>query len=148
MSQELPSLSPDACRDEQSLRCFVEASISPNAWPIQSPSLRRPLTRRFEAKVGKSPREFVRLGRFALAWQTAAAQPRATWATVAAEAGYADPPHLDRDFRLLAGAAPTRVFAEGRDVNTASCPIRSSRIPSPRRRRGIDAATAPLGAAQ
>ena len=35
------SLSPDACRDEETLRRFVQANISVNAWPIHAHSLRR-----------------------------------------------------------------------------------------------------------
>ncbi len=34
-------LSPAACRDEVTLHEFVKAEISPNAWPIHSPPLRR-----------------------------------------------------------------------------------------------------------
>lgn len=35
------ALSASACRDEATLRSFIETRISPNAWPIQSPALRR-----------------------------------------------------------------------------------------------------------
>lgn len=34
-------LPPAACRDEATLRDFIQAKISPNAWPIFSPQLRR-----------------------------------------------------------------------------------------------------------
>lgn len=34
-------LSPAACRDEETLRTFIQTKISPNAWPIHSPLLRR-----------------------------------------------------------------------------------------------------------
>ena len=34
-------LPPDACRDEETLREFIQTNISPNAWPILSPLLRR-----------------------------------------------------------------------------------------------------------
>lgn len=34
-------LSPAACRDEETLRTFVQTKISPNAWPILSPLLRK-----------------------------------------------------------------------------------------------------------
>jgi hypothetical protein len=30
-----------ACRDEETLRAFIQTRISPNAWPILSPLLRR-----------------------------------------------------------------------------------------------------------
>ena len=35
------ALSASACRDEATLRSFIETHISPNAWPIQSPALKR-----------------------------------------------------------------------------------------------------------
>lgn len=35
------TLSAAACRDEATLRAFVQTHISPNAWPIHSPALRR-----------------------------------------------------------------------------------------------------------
>ncbi|MDI3288589.1 hypothetical protein [Polyangium sp. 15x6] len=35
------ALSASACRDEATLRSFIETRISPNAWPIHSPVLRR-----------------------------------------------------------------------------------------------------------
>jgi hypothetical protein len=34
-------LPPAACRDEETLRTFIQTKISPNAWPILSPMLRR-----------------------------------------------------------------------------------------------------------
>lgn len=34
-------LPPAACRDEETLRTFIQTKISPNAWPILSPTLRR-----------------------------------------------------------------------------------------------------------
>lgn len=34
-------LPPSACRDEETLRVFIQTRISPNAWPILSPLLRR-----------------------------------------------------------------------------------------------------------
>lgn len=37
-SRALPA---EACRDEATLRAFIQANISPNAWPIHAPALRR-----------------------------------------------------------------------------------------------------------
>ncbi|OJH34990.1 helix-turn-helix domain-containing protein [Cystobacter ferrugineus] len=77
---------------------------------------RRQLTRRFQDAVGVPPREFVRFARFTRAWQVAATEPGSKWADVAADAGYADQPHLDRDFREFVGAAPSRVYPGGHPV--------------------------------
>jgi AraC-like DNA-binding protein len=83
---------------------------------------RRQLTRRFTEAVGVTPRDFVRFARFSRAWRAAAMEPGASWAALAAEAGYADQPHLDRDFRSLAGAPPSRVFSGGPPVEATVGP--------------------------
>ena len=71
---------------------------------------RKQLTRRFDAATGVTPRDFVRFARFSRAWRAAAVAPGGLLADLAAEAGYADQPHLDRDFRQFAGAPPSRVL--------------------------------------
>lgn len=71
---------------------------------------RRQLARRVQQSLGRSPREFRRVARFAHAWWLAW-ERRASWATIAAEAGYCDQAHLAREFRALAGAAPSAVFS-------------------------------------
>ncbi|WNG41004.1 AraC family transcriptional regulator [Archangium violaceum] len=77
---------------------------------------RRQLTRRFQDAVGVPPRDFVRFARMARAWRGAATTPDRKLAELAAEAGYADQPHLDRDFRELAGAPPSRALGKGQRV--------------------------------
>ncbi|NAZ82076.1 helix-turn-helix domain-containing protein [Kineococcus sp. R8] len=77
----------------------------------------RHLSGRFRTEVGLSPSTLARVSRFdrtrqALqASQAVPASPR-TIADVAAEHGYADHAHLDRDFREFAGAPPRRWLAE------------------------------------
>lgn len=70
----------------------------------------RQLDRRFRRAVGLPPRRFGRIVRFARAWQALAAAPPRRWADAAADLGYADQPHLIREFRALAGTTPTRLF--------------------------------------
>jgi AraC-like DNA-binding protein len=72
---------------------------------------RRHLNRRFQGSVGWTPRDFKRLARFARAWRIACAGPVASWAAVAADAGYFDQAHLVRDFKDLAGETPTHLFS-------------------------------------
>lgn len=54
-----------------------------------------------------TPATFARILRFQRVLRHRTAVPGATWAEVAAAAGYADPPHLVREFRRIAGIAPT-----------------------------------------
>jgi AraC-like DNA-binding protein len=67
----------------------------------------RQLERRFLREAGLSPKLFGRIARLqrALAWR--AQHPALSWAAVAAAAGYFDQMHLVRDFRALAGDAPS-----------------------------------------
>jgi AraC-like DNA-binding protein len=90
---------------------------------------RRQLTRRFQEAVGVPPRDFVRFARMARAWRGAATTPDRKLAELAAEAGYADQPHLDRDFRELAGAPPSRTLGQGRVVATVEPEAPSSVSP-------------------
>lgn len=71
---------------------------------------RRHLTTRFTAEFGLPPREVARLHRFDAALQLA--RRGLGWAQVAARAGFADQPHLVREFGALAGQTPTRWRAE------------------------------------
>jgi AraC-like DNA-binding protein len=73
---------------------------------------RRQLERRFGGSVGLSPRAFKRVARFSRAVRLAGTPRPASWAEIAAEAGYVDQPHLVRDFRSLAGGTPTAVFSD------------------------------------
>lgn len=67
---------------------------------------RKHLTRRFAGEVGLSPKTLALMLRFHRACALARAAPRHGWASVAAEAGYADQAHLVRDFRVFAGETP------------------------------------------
>ncbi len=66
---------------------------------------RRYLLRRFDAEVGLGPKSAARLIRFEQVCRRMRAEP-AHWAEIAADAGYYDQPHLNRDFRELAGTSP------------------------------------------
>lgn len=67
---------------------------------------RKQLTRRFAGEIGLSPKTLALMLRFHRACALARSGPRHGWASVAAEAGYADQAHLVRDFRVFAGETP------------------------------------------
>jgi AraC-like DNA-binding protein len=73
----------------------------------------RHFARLFLETVGLSPKLYARVSRFARVIQRVTHEPAAPWADVAAEAGYADQPHFNREFRALAGFAPGRYRALG-----------------------------------
>ena len=66
----------------------------------------RRLQRAFAVAVGVPPKVAARVARFRRALRLAAAEPHLTWGAVAARCGYADQPHLVREFRALAGVTP------------------------------------------
>jgi AraC-like DNA-binding protein len=66
---------------------------------------RRYLARRFGVEVGLSPKAVARQIRFAGVRQAIERSP-ARWAELAAQAGYCDQAHLNRDFRDLSGTTP------------------------------------------
>jgi len=75
----------------------------------------RHLSGRFRAEVGLPPSTLARVSRFdrtRRALQAAPAPGPGALADVAAEHGYADHAHLDRDFRDFAGVPPRRWLAE------------------------------------
>jgi AraC-like DNA-binding protein len=62
-------------------------------------------------ETGLTPKAAARVIRFDRARRAVAAAGGARLAQVAAETGYADQSHLDREFRALAGLAPSRWYA-------------------------------------
>jgi AraC-like DNA-binding protein len=69
---------------------------------------RKRLADRFRADFGLTPKPLARILRFRRAEAlAAAAAARPDWADIAAACGYADQPHLVREYRRLAGHTPT-----------------------------------------
>jgi AraC-like DNA-binding protein len=64
------------------------------------------LITKFSEQVGLAPKAVARLTRFERALAHANRRPDLAWSHVAADAGYADQPHLIRDFRVFTGATP------------------------------------------
>lgn len=67
---------------------------------------RKRLADRFRADFGLTPKPLARILRFRRAEALAAATARPDWADIAAACGYADQPHLVREYRRLAGHTP------------------------------------------
>jgi AraC-like DNA-binding protein len=72
----------------------------------------RHLRRVFREVVGLSPKAFAKLMRFHRALQTARNDAHASWASIAAGAGYYDQAHLIADFRAIAGVTPRALLSE------------------------------------
>jgi AraC-like DNA-binding protein len=68
----------------------------------------RQLQRRFADHVGVSPKAVVRRYRLYEAAERARREASVDWAALAVELGYADQPHLVRDFHAAFGAPPDR----------------------------------------
>ena len=72
----------------------------------------RRLRRRFTAAIGYGPKTFQRVLRLQRALRLAggAAEPCASLAMIAAEAGYADQAHMSRELRALTGRSPAALL--------------------------------------
>lgn len=68
---------------------------------------RRHLTERFRREAGLTPKAMARLIRFSRLLGRVAATGRVRWERLAAECGYYDQSHLNRDFREFLGTTPT-----------------------------------------
>ncbi|MGE0279173.1 MAG: helix-turn-helix domain-containing protein [Rhizobiaceae bacterium] len=68
---------------------------------------RRRLVERFREELGLPPKAIARIVRFNAARSMAESVSEPDWADIAAACGYADQPHLVREFAELAGASPT-----------------------------------------
>ena len=75
----------------------------------------RQLERRFQNRVGLSPKLFCRVRRFQRVFGAIEKGPR-NWADAAVECGYYDQAHLIRDFRELAGETPAALLARKTDL--------------------------------
>ena len=78
----------------------------------------RHLRRVFREAVGVSPKAFTRLTRFHRALRAARADVHASWASIAAGAGYYDQAHLIAEFQSIAGAAPRAFLDELRAASS------------------------------
>jgi AraC-like DNA-binding protein len=68
----------------------------------------RHFTALFRETVGLRPKPYCRLLRFGRALDQLTAEPEIAWADLAADRGYADQAHFNREFREFAGVSPGR----------------------------------------
>jgi AraC-like DNA-binding protein len=61
----------------------------------------------FSGAVGLTPKVYLRIQRFNAVIRQAARRLGIDWARVAADSGYCDQSHLNREFRAFAGTTPT-----------------------------------------
>jgi AraC-like DNA-binding protein len=73
---------------------------------------RRHLTEQFRRAYGIGPKELARILRFERAQRHLRSDRRPTLAVVAAECGYADQSHLNRDWQQFTGVSPSRWITE------------------------------------
>jgi AraC-like DNA-binding protein len=78
----------------------------------------RYLISQFREVVGLPPKTLFRIERFHAVVNSLKGRYEADWAAVAGRFGFADQPHLIREFRHFAGVTPTR-FLERRSVDHA-----------------------------
>ena len=76
----------------------------------------RRLERAFDEAVGLPPKQLARVLRFRAVVRRVDRDPDVRWTDLAFDTGYADQPHLVREFRALAGVTPTQYAAERRRV--------------------------------
>jgi AraC-like DNA-binding protein len=67
----------------------------------------RHLIDRFTAQIGLTPKRFCRVRRFQRALALAHRGVTQDWATIAADCGFSDQPHLIHEFRAFAGLPPS-----------------------------------------
>jgi AraC-like DNA-binding protein len=77
----------------------------------------RHLRRRFAEQVGYGPKRYARIMRLQRLLALRARHPGAPAGRLAADAGYADHPHLARDCRELAGRRPSALLAQRAGVH-------------------------------
>lgn len=70
------------------------------------------LITRFRQQVGLSPKTAARLVRFDRVLRAVRTPEPLGWERIAAESGYADQPHLIREFRVFTGGTPTEFLAQ------------------------------------
>ena len=106
----LPPVDPLVAQLAQRLRLRpFEAEIGP---AIADSGLGpRQMRRRFVAATGLAPKVFARIQRLRNAVLIALETPTANWAHVAAEAGFADQAHFNRDVAGAFGITPTNLLA-------------------------------------
>jgi AraC-like DNA-binding protein len=107
---------PEAGRPEPRVRALLarlagEAPLAPiQALAEQAGVTRQHLARLFRDEVGLEPKRLARIVRLRRALRLLRVGSGTGLAAIALEAGYSDQPHMNAEFRALAGAAPLELL--------------------------------------
>jgi len=83
-------------------------------WYISNACLsHRQFDRKFIARVGISPKEYLRVVRFDLAYRMKNAYPEMSWFNIAVACGYYDYQHLSKETKVFTGETPSSFFSMG-----------------------------------
>lgn len=104
-----------AARDARTVRAVLEAVRVGDAATRSGRSPRR-LHQRIVELAGMPPRRLRRVERIRRALALGLQNRGRSWSDVAARAGFADQPHLVREFRALLGVAPSAWWRMGADT--------------------------------
>ncbi len=104
-----PPIHPVVARAWQRL-CETSGQVRVEALAAELGCSRRYLQTRLREQVGLSPKVAARVLRFEQVRRRIELDPP-QWAQIAYDAGYADQPHLNRDFRELCGTTPSDFVA-------------------------------------
>lgn len=77
----------------------------------------RHMTRKFQEKVGISPKKFSEIVRFQLLVQSMKSGGRTDWSALALNCGYFDQAHMIRDFKRFYGVPPVKAAEEYRGMS-------------------------------
>jgi AraC-like DNA-binding protein len=72
----------------------------------------RQLERKFDERIGISPKTFLRIARFAQSYWLHLKNPTLSWFTIAMACGYTDYQHLVKEYKDFANATPKNFFKE------------------------------------
>jgi AraC-like DNA-binding protein len=72
----------------------------------------RQLERKFDERIGISPKTFLRISRFSQSYWLHLKYPNLNWHNIAMTCGYTDYQHLAKEYKEFANATPTSFFKE------------------------------------
>lgn len=76
----------------------------------------RQLERKFDERIGVSPKTFLRICRFNQSYWMRLKQPTLDWLSIAIACGYNDYQHLVKDYKEFANTTPNLLFSEERNA--------------------------------
>lgn len=113
LAERLAGAAGQSARVQLALDAAARLTMAPvNTVATQLGVSERHLRRVFRETLGLGPKGFSQLMRFHRALHAAQSGRRASWASIAAAAGYYDQAHLIAEFRALTGVTPRALLGE------------------------------------